>query len=131
MSGSDERSLESIGQGFRIDSPGRDELFGVIEAALDYRGDITLRLRNGNEICGYIFNRRTDGDAPYLELLAKNSDQKERVLYSDIAGIFFRGLDPASGKSWERWVEQYNAKKAARDRGEDVGPIGIDAEPLD
>ncbi|MGH7426136.1 MAG: hypothetical protein ACREJP_08205, partial [Candidatus Methylomirabilales bacterium] len=44
------------GRSFRPANP--TELQEVIEAAFDYRGDVTLTLRDGTRIEGYIFNRQ-------------------------------------------------------------------------
>ena len=38
-----------VGEGFRIDSPTSEELAEVLRAAVDYRGDVTLILRGGEE----------------------------------------------------------------------------------
>ncbi len=117
-------------EGFRIDEPSSEELTEVLEAAFDYRGDVTLQLRGGEEVRGYVFNRVADGDQPHVDLFPDGSDDSRRVLYSDIRAIHFSGRDTASGKSWETWVKHYREKQAARERGEDVGEIGLTPEPL-
>ncbi|MBI4586798.1 MAG: hypothetical protein HY717_22515 [Planctomycetes bacterium] len=118
------------GEGCRLNSASPEELRWAIEAAFDYRGDVTLTLQSGESISGYIFNRNVKAAEPYLDFYPQNSDDKRRLLYRDIRAIDFTGRDPASGKSWATWVKQYQEKKAARARGENIGRIGLDAEPL-
>ena len=118
-------------QGFRIDDPSMDELREVLEAAVDYRGDVTLCSRSGEEVVGYIFSQEASAPDPYVELLARNDASPRSFLYRDIESIQFSGRDTASGKSFETWAKNYEAKRVARARGEDVGPIGIEAESLD
>ncbi len=118
------------GEGCRIDSASPEELRLAIEAAFDYRGDVTLTLLSGENISGYIFNRNLQAAEPYLDFYPQNSDAKRRLLFRDLRAIAFTGRDPASGKSWAAWVKQYQDKQAARARGENVGRIGLDAEQL-
>ena len=119
-----------VGEGFRIDSPTSEELAEVLRAAVDYRGDVTLILRGGEELRGYIFDFDSTSPERSISLFPEHEDAKRRLLCAEIEGVSFSGKDTASGRSWETWVQQYNEKKAARARGEDVGPIGIDPEPL-
>jgi hypothetical protein len=104
-----------------------DEICDALEKAFDYRGDITITLKNGNKVEGYIFDRRAGanlGDS-FLRLLPKDSNEKCSIVYSDIAGLAFTGRDTAAGKSFEAWVRKYWEKKAAGEKD-----IGIEAEAL-
>jgi len=106
-----------------------DEIKTALEKAFDYRGDLTITLKDGRKIDGYVFDRRSD--SPRLSecsvrVMPKNEPGRLSIAYSDIAGLAFTGKDTAAGKSFEAWVKKYNEKKA---RGEKN--IGIDAEPLD
>ena len=105
------------------------EIREALEKAFDYRGDLTLTLKNGEKIEGYIFDRRNDGATLAecnLRLIPKGRAEKIRVPYSDIAALAFTGKDTAAGKSFEAWVKKYREKKAAGETN-----IGIDAESLD
>jgi hypothetical protein len=105
------------------------EIREALEKAFDYRGDMTLTLKNGEKIEGYIFDRRNDGATLAecnLRLIPKGRADKIRVPYSDIAALAFTGKDTAAGKSFEAWVKKYHEKKAAGETN-----IGIDAESLD
>jgi hypothetical protein len=89
-----------------------DERNAAFEEAFDYRGDVTLELRSGETIEGYLFNREPRGNPPAISLLLKGSDQPRLVAYSEIAKLVFSGKDPADGKSYEAWKAK---KKAERD----------------
>ena len=106
-----------------------EEIRAALEKAFDYRGDLSITLKNGQSIIGYVFDRRAD--SPHLEqcmlrIIPANHAEKMSIRYSDIAALAFSGKDTAAGKSFEAWVKKYNEKKA---RGEKN--IGIESEPLD
>ena len=103
-----EQSLE--GQQFKLmDAELRKK---VIELAFDYRGDVTLELRSGKHLEGYVYHRDTQVAFPSLKLFPKNQAGTREVGYEDIVAIMFSGEDTDLGKSWEDWV----AKKQ-QDRG--------------
>ncbi len=107
----------------------RDEEIRVaLEKAFDYRGDITITLKNGEKIEGYIFDRRsgkTLSDSA-VRLYPRSGNQKVSVSYADIAALAFTGKDTAAGKSWEAWMQRYREKKAAGEKN-----IGLHPEALD
>ncbi len=103
------RSLE--GQVF---TPGAAaEIVEAIEQAFDYRGDVTLKLRCGESVAGYIFNRQSTDIDPYLELFPTDGEDPRRILYRDIVTIAFTGEDTANGKSWETWVSKKESERRA------------------
>lgn len=99
------------------------DLVDVVEKAFDYRGDVTLVLKSGEKIVGYIFNRSPEAAEPFLEYFPRNIDEKRTLKYSEIAGLEFSGVDPATGRSWELWMQKYNEKKKALAEGRDIGNI--------
>jgi hypothetical protein len=119
-------------QGAVISSANPDELRLALDAALDYRGDVTITTKSGRSIEGYIFDSRR---GPTLEqstvrLIPTNStsssgDEKIAIHYSDIASLAFSGKDTAAGKTWESWVRRYAEKKL---KGE---AADLEAEKLD
>ena len=118
-------------QGFRWEGDDPAELEEVVEAAFDYRGNVTLLLRGGGEVTGYLFNRDREVADPFLALLPADGSPRARVLYRDIRGIAFSGRDTAEGKSWQAWLKRHEAKKDAAARGENAGPADLFPEPLD
>jgi hypothetical protein len=105
-----------------------EETRAALEKAFDYRGDVTITRKDGSEIEGYIFDRRSGKSLAdsLVRLYPKDSDQKLSVAYSDIAALAFSGRDTAAGKSWEAWVRKYWDKRHAGEKN-----IGIEAEKLD
>ncbi len=118
-------------EGMRYEGEERSLLTAAIDAAFDYRGDVTLLLHGGAEITGYLSNRELKAPRPYVEVLSAGAARARRVELADIRGVAFTGKDPASGKSWETWVRKYREKMEARSRGENTGAIGLFPEPLD
>jgi hypothetical protein len=105
-----------------------DELREALEKAFDYRGDVQVTRKDGSTIEGYIFDRtmgKTLGDS-FVRVLPKDSNQRVRITYSDIAALAFTGRDTAAGKSWEAWVKKYWMKKEKG--GED---LSLQPESLD
>lgn len=88
-------------------------LFEVIEAAFDYRGDVTLELKDGSRIEGYLFNRVTRGADSYIQLFPKDEPGTKLIQYTDIVAVEFTGEDTAFGTSWEAWVAKSEALREA------------------
>jgi hypothetical protein len=118
-------SSRSFCEGATWEGPDAADRAAAIAAAFDYRGDVTLRLENGETLQGYLSNRCERASEPHLDFFPSDGSPQRRILYRGVKGIAFTGRDTASGKSWEAWVQRYEAKKAARMKGEDVGPIGL------
>ena len=105
------------------------EIRSALEKAFDYRGDLTITLKSGQKIEGYIFDRKNDGrtlNDCMVRMMPKGSPDKVKIAYSEIAALAFTGKDTAAGKSFAAWVKKYWEKKAAGEKN-----IGIDAESLD
>ena len=105
-----------------------EEIRLALEKAFDYRGDITITLKSGEKLEGYIFDRRTGKSLSdsVVRLYPKSGDQKISISYADIAALAFTGKDTAAGKSWEAWMQKYQEKKAAGEKN-----IGLQPESLD
>ncbi len=82
------------------------ELFHAIDLAFDYRGDVTLGLKSGEQVVGYVYARQSDGADPFVELYLDGKQDKCVVRYTDIETILFSGEDTAVGKSWEAWLKK-------------------------
>jgi hypothetical protein len=92
-----------------------DDLREALGKALDYRGDVTLTLKDGEKIEAFIFNCNTGATLAesWVQYYTPSAPEKRKVGYAEIARIEFSGKDRAAGKHWEDWVKAYNAKKAA------------------
>src|SRR5581483_1099155 len=106
-----------------------EEIRAALEKAFDYRGDLTITLKSGEKIDGYVFDRRDTSpklSECFVRVMPKDRPGKLSIPYSDIAALAFTGKDTAAGKSFEAWVKKYQAKKAAGEKN-----IGIESEPLE
>jgi hypothetical protein len=101
-----------------------DEIRDAFEKAFDYRGDVTLTLKDGRVIHGYVFDRRTGATLQDSAVRVMPSEEKTKltILYSDIAALAFTGRDNAAGRTFDAWVRKYWEKKAA-------GETNIQIEP--
>lgn len=105
-----------------------EEIHQAFEKAFDYRGDVTLTLKDGRQISGYVFDRRsgkTFADSA-VRIIPANERTKLAIPYSEIAALVFTGRDTAAGKSFEAWVKKYWEKKIAGEKN-----IAIEPEKLD
>jgi hypothetical protein len=105
-----------------------EELREGMEKAFDYRGDVTIRRRDGSSVEGYIFDRRAGATLAdsCVRLLPKGGAGKLAISYADIAGISFSGRDTAAGKSWEAWLRKYWEKKAAGEKNIELTPESLE-----
>lgn len=96
----------------------------AMEKAFDYRGDVTLTLKSGTSVAGYLYDRRAVASFKdsFVRIIPTGSQDKQVVPYADIGAIAFTGKDTAAGKSFESWVKRYWEKKAA-------GETNIQIEP--
>ena len=105
-----------------------EEIRIALEKAFDYRGDVTITRKDGTEVEGYLFDRRTAATLKdsVVRLFPKTANEKISISYADIAALAFTGRDTAAGKSWEAWMKKYAQKKAAGETN-----IALEPEPLD
>jgi hypothetical protein len=105
-----------------------EELREGLEKAFDYRGDVTIKRRDGTSVEGYIFDRRAGATLAdsCVRLLPKGGAGKLAISYADIAGIGFSGRDTAAGKSWEAWLRKYWEKKAAGEKNIELTPESLE-----
>lgn len=94
--------------------------------AVDFRGDVTVRLRGGAVVEGFAFDARLDGSpTDCLRLLCAGSDERITLLLAEVESIECTGKDAANGRAWENWVRRYaEAKSAGR-------AASIESESLD
>jgi len=115
-------------EGVALQTASDEDLRAALEKAFDYRGDVTIKKKDGSAVEGYIFDRRAGSTLAdsVVRIYPKNQGVKVSVAWSEIAGLAFSGRDMAAGKSWEAWVKNYVEKKAAGEKN-----IGIEPEKLD
>src|SRR6267142_6633756 len=74
----------------------------ALDKAFDYRGDVTLTLKDGRKISGYVFDRREGKNLrdSLVRLFPASSDERLSIAYAEIAARTFSGRDTASVLSW-------------------------------
>ena len=105
-----------------------EEIREALEKAFDYRGDITITLKDGNKVEGYLFDRRPGPTLAqsFVRMIPLTSQAKLNIAYSDVAALAFSGRDTAAGKSFEAWVKKYWEKKAAGEKNIQIEPEKLD-----
>ena len=112
------------------------EVREALEKAFDYRGDITITLRDGSSVDGYLYDRRTGKTladsvirlmpTPSKGTPAGTTPPRLNIPYSDVAALSFSGRDTAAGKTFEAWVKKYWEKKAAGEKDIQIAPEKLD-----
>ena len=105
-----------------------DEIRQALEKAFDYRGDVTLTLKDGRVVQGYVFDRRTGRTLAESAVRVMPSEDRTKltVPYSDIAALAFTGRDNAAGKTFEAWIRKYWEKKAAGEKNIAIHPESLE-----
>ncbi|MGB9032877.1 MAG: hypothetical protein WCC27_22330 [Acidobacteriaceae bacterium] len=100
----------------------------ALEKAFDYRGDVTLTLKDGRVVHGYVFDRRPGASLQDSAVRVMPSEEKTKLTipYSDIAALAFTGRDNAAGKTFEAWVRKYWEKKAAGEKNIAIQPENLE-----
>lgn len=102
-------------QGWEPELNSDADLRDAVEKAFEYRGDITLGLKGGELLSGFLFNRVFTSPSPYVSMYPAVEDSKERRIELDqIESIKFTGKDTATGNSWEAWLAKWEAKHGPR-----------------
>lgn len=109
---------------------GEAEVKDALEKAFDYRGDVTLTLRNGEIVEGYIYDRKqgsTLADSLVRVIPSKGEQRTRRSIpYAEISALNFSGRDTAAGRTFEAWVKKYWEKKAAGEKNIQIEPEKLD-----
>jgi hypothetical protein len=106
-------SAEGTREGF-VPAPDAD-VEEIIEHAFDYRGDVTVVRRDGQEVVGYLFNRNRDVATPFVQVYPATGADAVTIAFDDIRTIRFTGKDTAAGTSYAAWLRRKEAAKASRE----------------
>jgi hypothetical protein len=104
------------------------EIRDALEKAFDYRGDVTLTLKDGHILHGYVFDRRPGATLQdsAVRIIPAGERTRISVAYSDIAALAFTGRDNAAGRTFEAWIRKYWEKKAAGEKNIQIEPEKLD-----
>ena len=87
------------------------DLEEAVELAFDYRGDVTIELKTGQSVAGYLFNRKVGETVSWLEVFPADRADILRFHYDEVSAIAFTGEDTATGHSWEAWVAKKESER--------------------
>ena len=104
------------------------EIREALEKAFDYRGDVTITRKDGSQVEGYLFDRRSGSSLSdsFVRIIPSKERTKVNVAYADIAALAFTGRDTAAGKTFDAWVKKYWEKKAAGEQNIQIEPEKLD-----
>ena len=104
-----------------------EETRKALEKAFDYRGDVTLTLKDGRVIHGYVFDRRPGAtlENSAVRIIPAGERTRLSIPYSDIAALAFTGRDNAAGKTFDAWIKKYWEKKAAGEKNIRIEPEAL------
>ena len=117
-----------VREGWVPELAGEEDVRQALEKAFDYRGDITITLKNGEKIEAFVFDRRTGATLAdsWIHYFTPKAPEKRKLSYAEIARLEFSGKDRAAGKHWEDWVKAYNEKKAAGETNIALAPEALE-----
>ena len=134
IEGADSDEAVRYGRGFSWVEGEPGSLEEMVEIAFDYRGDVSILLRDEDDLVGYLANRSISQQAPaesWIEVFPAAGGARRRISLAAIRGLILSGKDVASGKSWESWLKKYTERRDALARGEDVENIDLFPDELD
>ena len=134
IEGADSDEAARHGRGFSWVEGEPGSLEEMVEIAFDYRGDVSILLRDEDDLVGYLANRSISQQAPaesWIEVFPAAGRARRRISLAAIRGLILSGKDVASGKSWESWLKKYTERRDALARGEDVENIDLFPDELD
>ncbi|MDE2844967.1 MAG: hypothetical protein OXN21_16545 [Chloroflexota bacterium] len=79
--------------------PDRGTIAGLVERAFRYRGDVTVETSNGEPVTGYLYNRNTNCNAPFIQLFETGTGREITVPYQCITRVRFTGRDEAAASA--------------------------------
>lgn len=94
-------------EGSRLQPANEAELQDALGRAVDYRGDVTIHLKTGEQVIGYVFDRQGGVPHPFVKVFLANQSEPCIIKCGDIAEVEFSGEDTAFGRSWEDWAKKW------------------------
>ena len=87
-----------------------------IEEAFGFRGHVTLSLKNGEKVEGFLFNRvygyAANKKESFIEVFPKGSDQAKRFPMALVASVAMTGEDCAAGNSYEDYLRKKRERES-------------------
>jgi hypothetical protein len=94
-------------EGYRLQANDEAAMREAMVHACDYRGDVTIHLKTGQPVLGYVFDYQEGTPHPHIKMYLANQSEPFIVKCHDIAEVEFSGEDTAFGRSWEDWANKW------------------------
>lgn len=94
-------------EGSRVQPSSEEELNDALVRAIDYRGDVTIHLKAGEPVIGYVFDRQEKIPHQSIRIFLENQVEPCIIKCQDIVGVEFSGEDTAFGRSWDDWAKKW------------------------
>lgn len=91
-------------EGQEIAPRNQEDLNEAVRLAFDYRGDVTLHLKDSSSVEGFVYN--FNHQTRLIQLFIKEGARESvptTATYDQVGSISFSGADTAFGKSWDDW----------------------------
>ena len=92
-----------------------NEIERQVEAAFDYRGHVTITLKDGKSLTAFVYGREfANPRAPEqhtIEVILKDSDERRRIPIASIERIELTGTDYAAGNSFQDYLKKHKDDK--------------------
>ena len=62
-------------EGHRLQAHSEVALHEAVKYACDYRGDVTIHLKSGEQMIGYVFDRQEEIPSPYIKAFFGESER--------------------------------------------------------
>ena len=86
-----------------------------IEDAFDYRGNVTITLKNDSTVEGYMYNREFSNPKlssdQFVDVYLSENNEPKRFPIADIEKVELSGEDHAAGKSYADWLTKQETSK--------------------
>lgn len=90
----------------------------LVEAAFQYRGDVTVVTDDGRSLTGYLYNRDARAREPFVQMFEAGSGGEVTIPYRAITDVLLTGRDAAAASA--RRFEVFQQKSAEQSgTGED------------
>ena len=100
------KNQEKTLEGLILRPTNKEELVIGVDQAIDYRGDVTIELKSGEHLIGYVFCCTNKYPDAHIEIFPTDKTGQVKIFLDDIAAIIFSGKDTAFGQSWESWIKR-------------------------
>lgn len=76
------------------------DILALVERAFEYRGNVTVSLRDGSSVVGFVYDR----SPAHVDMYDETASRRIRLATQDIADVALTGEDPAAlaQRRWER-----------------------------